>query len=399
MPDTMTFQFLDVGMGDSTLVQIRRRDERFDRLVLVDCGERRTPLGVAPADALAYLTRAIGENSHARRRRRPYIDYLIITHPDGDHYNRVPDLLDATFPHYPTRRLRIGDLYYGGNAAEYGRLITRTLVGRVNALDGLDPMSQNYHSRVDGANRLIAWRTFGDVNLYVLSANWPSRGTRDRNVKSIVLMFELDGQKVILTGDATRATERHILRDVVGRDPSEVSCHALKLGHHGSNGSTSDAWVAATAPFAIFASGDQVWAHPYCRPICKFIDGDHLRRQFRTNSYYTCGDLGRYFNNRTRLAIGMNLFYEVARRRERLYDEDAQRNVWARRGTVYGVQWALSIVPRRRFELLRTDTCRPQDANVNRPFDCAAAVLGDGRRDELLALIDVLPAATDPAPA
>ena len=399
MPDRMTFQFLDVGMGDGTLVQIRTDDDDFDRLMLVDFGERRSPFEIAHEDALAYLVEQIDENSRARRWPTPYVDMLVLTHPDGDHYNKITALLDATYPRYPTRRLRFGDLYYAGNASEYGRVISRRLAGRVVAANGLAPMLQNYHSPLDADDELVPWRTYGDVRVYVLSSNWPTRRDRNKNRKSVVLMFELDGTKVILPGDATRATENHILRDVVRPDPTLLSCHALKLGHHGSNGSTGDAWVTATAPLAVFASGDQVWAHPYCRAICKFITADTLQTYFADDSYYTCGDGNRYYNNATRLAICMNLWYFVQRRRETLTDEATGNTVTAARGTCHGVQWELSIDAGEEMVLSRTDTFLPRARNVRAPFVCAGAVPGDGRRDELLALVDALPPATDPAPA
>ncbi|ADB53469.1 ComEC/Rec2 family competence protein [Conexibacter woesei] len=396
MPDRLTFQFLDVGMGDSTLVQIRADGAGHDRLVLVDCGERRTPSQVPYRDALEYLVATIDANSAARGRADPYVDHLILTHPDGDHYNKIPDLVGAAFPNYPRRRLRFGDLNYSGEIDEYGDVVRRTLAPLIDAARGIDEMLDNYYSRLDAVGDLTPWKRFGNVNAYILSSNWPDKQSADLNAKSIVLMFELDGKRVILTGDATRATERHILRDVVGDAPGEIDCYALKLGHHGSNGSTGRRWVQTTTPTAIFASGDQVWAHPYCRAICMVLDYGALN-DFPRSIYYCCGDADDYSNNETRRRIGMNLWYVVKSRRERLTDEETGHTVWGYRDNAYGVQWQLRLTTGRAIEILRTDSYLPQE-DVDDPFDCHPAVAGDPRLDDVRALAATLPA-LDPIPA
>ena len=396
MPDRLTFQFLDVGMGDSTLVQIRDDGAGFDRLVLVDFGERRTPTAVPYQDALDYLVRTIDANSHARGRAHPYVDHLILTHPDGDHYNKIPDLVAAAYPHFPRRRLRFGDLNYSGRIDDYGDVVRRTLAPLIDAANGIGEMADNWHSRLDANDKLVPWRRFGQTRAYILSANWPNRRS-EPNPMSIVLMFELDGKSVILTGDATRATERHILRDVVGDAPGEIDCYALKLGHHGSNGSTGRKWVQETSPASIFASGDQVWAHPYCRAICMVIEHSALG-QFPRAGYYVCGEGDDYYDNESRARIGMNLWYVVKSRRERLTEEETGNVVWGFRDNAYGVQWQFRITTGRAIEILRTDSYLPDPANVDEPFDCNAAVLGDPRLDDVRTLADTL-SALEPVPA
>ena len=61
----------------------------------------------------------------------------------------------------------------------------------------------------------------------------------------------------------------------------------LKLGHHGSKKATSAEWVKAVSPKAIFASGDYVWAHPYCEAIDRAIANTKLDPDKK--HFYCCG--------------------------------------------------------------------------------------------------------------
>ncbi len=80
---SMTFEFLDVGMGDSTLV-IMKSGATTD-LVLVDLGiQPFAKFKIGADDAAVYLVNTIAQYS----KTTPYITELFITHPDQDHYNR-----------------------------------------------------------------------------------------------------------------------------------------------------------------------------------------------------------------------------------------------------------------------------------------------------------------------
>ncbi|HEX7254113.1 MAG TPA: hypothetical protein VF376_14640 [Thermoanaerobaculia bacterium] len=63
------------------------------------------------------------------------------------------------------------------------------------------------------------------------------------NNQSLVFLFERHGRRAVLTGDAGAAAEAMMLRE--GR---VLRADVLKVGHHGSRGSTTPAFVAAIAP-------------------------------------------------------------------------------------------------------------------------------------------------------
>jgi competence protein ComEC len=64
-----------------------------------------------------------------------------------------------------------------------------------------------------------------------------------------VLLFEREGRRALLTGDAGAPTETALLRR--GRVPR---ADLLKIGHHGSRTATTPAFLAAVAPRAALLS-------------------------------------------------------------------------------------------------------------------------------------------------
>ncbi len=93
--------------------------------------------------------------------------------------------------------------------------------------------------------------TFVNLNIY----SWD-----EENDGSLVLSLEFMGKTWIFAGDASEATEARILKD----NP-DLTCDILKVGHHGSNTSTSEAWLDALRPSeAIISCGAKnKYGHPH----------------------------------------------------------------------------------------------------------------------------------------
>jgi beta-lactamase superfamily II metal-dependent hydrolase len=277
----MTFQFLDVGMGDGTLVIMGGDSDASKQLALVDFGVQPfTKFKIGADDALKYLVSEIDRISKARKKTMPYLDHLFITHPDQDHYNRIITLIKALYPSFGFQDLSIGALTYGGAKSRYGKLIKNIspFVVDKSSIANLPDMA---HSEVDGMDGSVEpnW-TFanGAINVYLLSANYPTTASYVPNPLSLCLMFaDQNNNKVILIGDAEREVEAQIIKNFKHATAGFLNAYALKLGHHGSLNGTSEVWVKAVKPNAVFASGDFVWAHPYCKTLEEVANAKTLK--------------------------------------------------------------------------------------------------------------------------
>ncbi|MEX1018121.1 MAG: hypothetical protein WDZ49_00600 [Litorilinea sp.] len=111
----------------------------------------------------------------------------------------------------------------------------------------------------------------------VLWVLWPPPagyiGPDGTNENSLVLKLVYGNFSVLLTGDAGRAGEADLLADnhTDPSDPSDLSetsetlqSTVLKVGHHGSQTSTSPAFVHAVRPWlAVIQVGVNSYGHPH----------------------------------------------------------------------------------------------------------------------------------------
>jgi competence protein ComEC len=224
-PDGWTrLVFLDVGQADATLILPRDRDP-----VIVDAGGvagssfdvgRRVTL---PAAWAFGVTRG---------------GLLVLTHGDPDHVGGAPALLRAVRPreiwdgvvvppHEPMRRIREA-------ARRYGVPVIEKRAGQ-------------------------AWID-GPLTMRVLNPPAPDWERRTvRNDDSIVLHVRIGDVGFLLPGDITRAVEPGVVA-LLDRAPLTI----VKAPHHGSAGSSSQAFVDAVRPAAVvFSAGRRnPFGHP-----------------------------------------------------------------------------------------------------------------------------------------
>ena len=367
MTKGIAFEFLDIGQGDATLVQLPPWDagETF----LVDFGKK-SSRNEPVSDAIRFLTDRISVICHANHAVEPQLDYLCITHIDGDHWNQLEYLINGTTPDGQSRlweangwpegsTLHIGQLIVGGaweaykkKNAQIAGAITAALQGR-RVVEFAPAFSDDI-----GKPSFKATNT----NIYVLSSN-RSKGA-DPNPNSVVLMFEYQdpsenvSRKVILTGDAESAVVEPAIIEKYKSSPTFLNSYALKLGHHGSKGATSEAWVKAVLPKAVFASGDRYWGHPYCEAFARAVQYSVLAKCDKHR--VCCGDANStlegavdsdpkdYTNHEVEIATFSNLWYVVKVDKESgLAPADSSSGLPVRkeqtRGFYQGTQWRLQI--------------------------------------------------------
>ncbi len=213
--------FLNVGQGDAILIVAPD-----GRQILVDGGPSPTALLNELGAVLPFWDRSL--------------DLVVLTHPDGDHITGLIPLLDRY------RVAQVLDVPQSDTAPEAAPWLEQLRVHNV---------PRSYARR---GMRLAV----GDVLLTVLHPGpEPLTGTAsDDNNNAIVLRLDYGQFSVLLTGDAEREAEEALIAAGL-----PLRADVLKIGHHGSNGSTSSAFVAAVQPhLAVISAGQgNPFGHPH----------------------------------------------------------------------------------------------------------------------------------------
>jgi len=222
-PDTQRLQLtvLDVGQGDAILIETPQGHR-----ILVDGG----PSG-------AGLAQALGRELPPSARR---IDLIVLTHAQDDHVTGLVELL---------QRYNVGAALAGPLEGETGAYrawrdeLSRQDVPLLPAVAG---------QRFDlGEGVLI--EVIGPPPQGVTGSE------DDLNNNSVVLRLVYGEVSFLLTGDLAADGEAALLAS-----PADLHATVLKVGHNGSDGSTTPAFLDAVSPsLAVISAGaDNVFGHP-----------------------------------------------------------------------------------------------------------------------------------------
>lgn len=206
----LSVHFIDVGSGDCILIHTDEVN------ILVDTGEYSLD-----GKAAEYLKRADIEQ----------IDLFVATHPDSDHlgdFASVAEFVDVKEIWYS--RFCIKEK---SEQSEDEKIFFRTVNEKNIKLTY--PETRKY--------------LFGDLALEVIA---PTEDLDSDNDNSIVFRMTYRDRSFLFTGDAGKKTEQQLLEEGI-----DISCDVLKIGHHGSKGSTTEDFLQAASPAcAVISAGD-----------------------------------------------------------------------------------------------------------------------------------------------
>ncbi len=213
--------FLDVGQGDAILIQAPD-----GRQILVDGGPSPTALLNGLGAVLPFWDRSL--------------DLVVLTHPDGDHITGLIPLLE---------RYRVGQVLDVPQ--------TDTSVLAKSWLANLEQAQVSRTYAVRGMRLPL-----GDLLITVLNpgATLLTGTNSDDNNNAAVLRLDYGRTSLLLTGDAEQEAEADMIAAGL-----PLRADVLKVGHHGSNGSSSPSFLAAVAPrLAVIQVGaDNTFGHPH----------------------------------------------------------------------------------------------------------------------------------------
>ena len=199
---------LTLDSGDSVLYR------QGDKNLLIDCGTR------SKGDTVVKYIKDLGITK---------LDYLIGTHPHDDHMGGMTKVI---------QNFDIGLLYMPDTTNN--NITTSWYIELLNTID-----EKKVEWKYPTVGEIIK---FGDADIQILAPN--SKEYDDLNNYSIVTMITYGQVSILSMGDAENLSENEILNN--GMD---VEAQILKVGHHGSNSSTSKTFLKAVNPqFAIISA-------------------------------------------------------------------------------------------------------------------------------------------------
>lgn len=211
-----TAYFLDVGQGDSALFVSRGCS------MLIDSGEKESS-----GTVLSYLN-GYGVKS---------LQYVVATHAHSDHMGGMADIISAV----PTENIIISEPCDDSAS------------------------TATYESFLDAAEKSGAEITLaepgltfslGDAECTVLA---PFEVSSEENNNSVVMLITAGETSILMTGDAEKSVENQILKYY-----PDLNADIIKIGHHGSNTSSGNAFINAISPeTAIISVGKgNIYGHP-----------------------------------------------------------------------------------------------------------------------------------------
>ena len=232
---------LDVGQGDSILISLNYNKGN----ILIDTGgkvsyveeewKQRKKYSIAENTIIPYL-KSLGIKK---------INYLILTHGDYDHMGEAINLIN---------NYQIDNVIF--NCGEYNNLENELI-------ELLDKNNINYSSCINKLN-------INDYDLKFLN----TKEYDNENDNSSVLYFNYKKFKFLFMGDAGKIREKDILEKY-----NLKNITFLKVGHHGSNTSSSKEFINEIAPkYSLISVGrNNRYGHPKSEVLDNLLQSNIYR--------------------------------------------------------------------------------------------------------------------------
>ena len=215
--ELVQFHFIDVGQGDAALIRTPKGD------ILIDAGTN------SSEDQLKAYLDQLGVTE---------LEYAVFTHPHEDHIGGADMILNT----YTVKRVILPDKEHDSKTFE-------------RMLDAIEAE----HCEVIMATPDKTFKV-GDLTCTILAPI--GTAYTELNNYSVVIRAEYGDTSILFTGDAETHSEEEMLERY--RFKGVLDCDILKVGHHGSDTSSSQAFLDAVTPVhAVISVGEgNTYDHP-----------------------------------------------------------------------------------------------------------------------------------------
>lgn len=231
IPQRLQISMLDIGQGDAILLRTPN-----GKIILVDGGSStRSSIGryvITPA------VKYYGANQ---------IDYVFVSHMDSDHVNGIEELIALSLE--------------GG--IQINCLILPEIAEKDESFTALIQQAESAGVCVQMTHQGDVVR-IGEVDLECLYPGTEAEFSGDENNNSMVLSLQYGEFDMLFTGDLETEGEKILLEQQKIRDYD-----VLKVGHHGSSGASSQAFLEQVKPeLALISCGSRNrYGHPHAETL------------------------------------------------------------------------------------------------------------------------------------
>lgn len=242
IPGKLVVHFLDVGQGDSELLQLPDGEN-----ILIDSGDRGAPT--------VELLRKFGVRQ---------IDLIIATHPHADHIGEMRDVM-RTF-----KVLEFWDSGFNHPTKTYGDMLQEI---KDRGIKFATPKRGDL-------------RKFGEVSAEVLN---PSENLPDENPNnaSIVIRLTYGSKRFLFTGDAeyNGGAKSSAWEQMLESERGLLQADLLKAAHHGSSDGTTEDVLLAVQPsiVTISCAAANDYHHPHPKVMRMLGQAGNRIKLYRTD--------------------------------------------------------------------------------------------------------------------
>lgn len=266
--------YIDVGQGDSTLIQ------NNNQTVLIDAGH---------GDGY--------ENASLNYLKEHYIntlDALILTHCDADHINDAKNII---------YQLNVKKIYMSSR--------TSSSYTYMKLLNAIKEKKKNITVPKVGDTIQVGAGSIEFIGV--------GEGAQNNNDSSLCMRYDDGYHRFVFTGDAAESMEKKL---------NKVQCDVFQAGHHGSTYSNSDNLLSRMkASYVVVSCGkDNMYGHPHKEALQRFSRYDMV--VYRTDELGTIRCVSKKnkltYNSKEEITTTQTTQYIGSRNTKKYHREDCQ---------------------------------------------------------------------------